>query len=156
MDPIKVLPVDSHASRHAFLGLPAMLFAEDPAWVQPLRIERKRHISPQKPYFAHARWQAWVAYRGKQPIGRISAQIDNLQLERYRDATGFFGMLDAIDDAEVFAVLLETAEAWLRSQGMRRVRGPFNLSINEECGVLVSGYETPPMILMGHSRPYYR
>ena len=155
MDPIKVVPVASRGTRQAFLGLPSRLFADDPAWIQPLRIERKQHISPQKPYFAHARWMAWVAFRGSDPVGRISAQVDNLQLERYRDATGFFGMLDASDDPAVFAALLGTAEEWLRAQSMRRIRGPFNLSINEECGMLVSGFDTSPMIMMGHARPYY-
>jgi hypothetical protein len=88
-------------------------------------------------------------------VGRISAQIDDLQLERYQDATGFFGMLDSTNDAEVFAALLGTSENWLRGQGIRRARGPFNLSINQECGLLVSGFDTPPMIMMGHARPYY-
>lgn len=88
-------------------------------------------------------------------MGRISAQIDDLHLERYRDATGFFGMLDAEDSQETFGALLETAERWLRKQGMRRIRGPFNLSINQETGVLVDGFDTPPFFMMGHARPYY-
>jgi len=69
--------------------------------------------------------------------------------------TGFFGLLEAEDEAETFHALLGTAETWLRNQGMSRIRGPFNLSINQECGLLVEGYDTPPMIMMGHARPYY-
>src|SRR3546814_3008217 len=64
-------------------------------------------------------------------------------------------MLEAEDDLEVFAALLGAAEGWLRERGMRRVRGPFNLSINEECGLLVEGFEHPPSMLMSHARPYY-
>ena len=64
-------------------------------------------------------------------------------------------MLDAEDSQETFGALLETAERWLREQGMRRVRGPFNLSINQEMGVLVDGFDTPPFFMMGHARPYY-
>jgi GNAT superfamily N-acetyltransferase len=78
-----------------------------------------------------------------------------LHLERYNDATGFFGMLDAEDNPETFGALLETAEGWLRGQGIRRVRGPFNLSINQEMGVLIDGFDTPPFFMMGHARPYY-
>jgi hypothetical protein len=88
-------------------------------------------------------------------VGRISAQIDELHEERYRDATGFFGFLEAENEAGTFHGLLSTAEVWLRDQGMLRIRGPFNFSINQECGLLVDGYDTPPMIMMGHSRPYY-
>jgi len=78
-----------------------------------------------------------------------------LHLERYADATGFFGMLDAEDRADTFAALFATAEQWLRDQGMRRVRGPFSLSINEETGLLIEGFDTPPVFMMGHARPYY-
>jgi GNAT superfamily N-acetyltransferase len=89
------------------------------------------------------------------PVGRISAQIDALHEARHQDATGFFGLLEAEDEAETFHALLSTAETWLRNQGMVRIRGPFNLSINQECGLLVEGFDTPPMIMMGHARPYY-
>jgi hypothetical protein len=88
-------------------------------------------------------------------VGRISAQVDQLHLQRYEDSTGFFGLLEAEDEAETFRALMDTAETWLRDQGMRRVLGPFNLSINQECGLLVEGFDTPPMVMMGHARPYY-
>ena len=89
------------------------------------------------------------------PVGRISAQIDELHLSRYNTQTGFFGLLEAEDSAEVFQALFQTAEAWLRAEGMTTVQGPFNLSINQECGLLIKGYEDPPMVMMGHARPYY-
>ena len=88
-------------------------------------------------------------------MGRISAQIDELHLERYQDATGFYGQLEAEDDPAAFRALFATVESWLGQHGMRRVWGPFNLSINHECGMLVDGYQTPPMVMMGHARPYY-
>jgi GNAT superfamily N-acetyltransferase len=123
--------------------------------VPHLLLERQEQFSGRNPYFAHARSCFWLACRGTQPVGRISAQIDALYEAQYQDATGFFGLLEAEDEAETFHALLSTAEAWLRDQGMLRVRGPFNLSINQECGLLVEGYETPPMIMMGHALPYY-
>jgi GNAT superfamily N-acetyltransferase len=88
-------------------------------------------------------------------VGRISAQVDQLHLERYEDSTGFFGLLEAEDKVETFQTLMDAAETWLRDQGMGRVLGPFNLSINQECGLLVEGFDTPPAVMMGHARPYY-
>ena len=154
--PLRIVAVDGKADLERFIRVPTLILGADPVWIPPLLIERRMHLAPAKnPYFEHARWRAWVALRGDRPVGRISAQIDALHLERYGDATGFFGMLDAEDSAETFAALLGTAEQWLRDQGMRRVRGPFSLSINEETGLLIDGFDTPPVFMMGHARPYY-
>jgi hypothetical protein len=153
--PLRVVPADRGRARSDFLTLPWPLYASDPAWVPPLLLERRLQISRRRPFFAHARAAFWVAYRGARPVGRISAQVDRLHLERYRDGTGFFGLLEAQDDAEVFAALAATAEGWLRGEGLTRVRGPFDLSINEECGLLVDGFGMPPMVMMRHGRPYY-
>lgn len=153
--PLTIVPVEAARAVGTFIRLPWSIYADDPAWVPPLLLERRHHVSRRRPYFAHAAARFWVAYRGRAPVGRISAQVDRLHLERYDDATGFFGMLEAENDASTFEALFGAAEAWLRAEGMRRVLGPFNLSINEECGLLVEGFDTPPMILMGHGRPYY-
>jgi hypothetical protein len=153
--PLKIMPVAGADELRSFLHLPWSLYADDPAWIPPLLLERRQHLSKRNPYFRHANFQAWIARRGKQTVGRISAQVDRLHLERYNDRTGFFGMIESQDDPEVFKELFETAQTWLREQGICRVRGPFNLSINEECGLLVEGFDTPPMIMMGHSLPYY-
>jgi hypothetical protein len=118
-------------------------------------IERKHHLSRSNPVFEHVEWAAWIAMRGDECVGRISAQIDALHQRRYRDNTGFFGMLEAIDDESVFAALTETAGRWLQNRGMTRVRGPFNMNINEECGLLVEGFDSPPSMMMGHARGYY-
>ena len=88
-------------------------------------------------------------------MGRISAQVDDLHLERYGNGTGFFGLLEAVDDEPVFRALFDTAENWLQQQGVRRILGPFNLSINQESGLLVEGFDTPPSVMMGHALPYY-
>ena len=152
---LRVVPVDGRRALGRFIRLPWSLYADDPAWVPPLVVERRQHLCLRNPYFSHARCRFWLAYRDGRPVGRISAQVDELHVARYQDATGFFGLLEAEDDADIFRDLLSTAEAWLHGQGMRRVRGPFNLSINHECGLLVEGLHTPPMIMMGHARPYY-
>lgn len=152
---LHIVSVNDRRARQRFIRMPWSIYENDPAWTPPLLIERSQHISPRNPVFTHLQWQAWLAYRGARLVGRISAQIDRLHLDRYRDATGFFGMLEAVDDSAVFHILMKAAEAWLQQRGCRRITGPFNFSINEECGLLVEGFDTPPSLMMGHARPYY-
>jgi hypothetical protein len=147
--------VSSRKHLDEFIDVPWAIYRDDPQWVPPLLFEQKQRLTPKNPFFEHARWQAWIARQNGRPIGRISAQIDRLYQERHARQVGYFGMLETGDDGELFADLLQTAENWLRDQGMQTVRGPFNLSVNEECGLLVDGFDTPPCIMMGHSRPYY-
>ncbi len=153
--PVAVRPVRSRRELRDFLELPYALYADDPLWVPPLRAEQRHNFSSKSAFFQHAQVQLFVAYRGGTPVGRITAQIDALRLERYDDATGHFGALEAIDDRAVFDALLGSAEEWLRAQGMRRVLGPFNLSINGDIGVLIDGFEHAPVFLTGHGRRYY-
>ena len=152
---LRIKPAADRKALSDFIRVPWRIYANDPAWIPPLLLDKKLQLAPENPYFQHARARFWTAWRGSVPVGRISAQIDRLHLEKYDDGCGFFGMLEAEDHPETFARLLETAATWLKKQGMRRVRGPFNLSINQECGLLVEGFETPPYIMMGHARPYY-
>ena len=153
------LRIQSVADRRAlkqFLAMPSRVYAGDPNWVQPLMFERLEHLNPKKnPYFEHAEVAYWLAVRGERAVGRISAQVDRLHLERHRDASGQFGFLEAQDDPEVFAALFDAAESWLRARGMLQVAGPFSLSINDESGLLVEGFETPPYMMMGHAPRYY-
>jgi hypothetical protein len=152
---VRIEPVGSKRQLNQFIALPERLYGDCPNYVPPLRLERRQTLSPKKnPYFQHATAQYWLAYRDGRPVGRISAQVDDLYLSQHRDATGHFGFLDAEDDPAVFAALLDAAEAWLRDRGMERVRGPFNLSINEECGLLVEGFDEPAMLMMGFSKPH--
>ena len=88
-------------------------------------------------------------------MGRISAQIDNLVLKALDPKLGHFGFFECEDNPETASALFGVAEDWLKSEGMTKIQGPFNLSINEECGVLVDGFDTPPMVMMGHALPYY-
>lgn len=152
---ITVRPVMSYRDMSRFIEVPWHIYAKDPMWVPPLRLERRFHFSRFNPFFRHGEWQAWVAYQNGQPVGRISAQIDSLHQERYGADSGHFGLLECIDNPEVFAALMLHAEAWLASRQIRRVSGPFNLSINQECGILVDGFDTPPVVMMPHSPRWY-
>ena len=91
---LRVVPVEGRRALRRFIRLPWSLYADDPVWVPPLMAERHQHLSSGNPYFAHARCRFWIAYRDAAPVGRISAQIDELHVARYADATGFFGMLE--------------------------------------------------------------
>jgi hypothetical protein len=155
MERVQVLPVEGRQALKRFISFPWEIYADDPLWVPPLLIDRMQQLSPKNPYFQHARYRAWTAHRGGKMVGRISAQIDRLHLERHGDGTGFFGQIEGCDDPVVFRRLFEVAESWLRENGMTNVLGPFNLSINQECGLLVEGFDTPPAVMMGHAPPYY-
>ncbi len=154
-DALTVRSVQNRAQINEFIRLPRLLYRDDPNWVCPLYFEQKERFSKKNPFFQHARWRAWIAWRGGRPVGRISAQIDELHLQKFRDQTGHFGCLEAEDDPQVFEILFRSAENWLKTEGMQRITGPFNLSINEECGLQIDGFDTPPRIMMVHGRPYY-
>jgi GNAT superfamily N-acetyltransferase len=151
---LQVRPVRGAREWRVFRGLPETLYRADPAYVVPLRAERRLQLGPHNPYFRHARWQPFIAWEGARPVGRVSAQVDALYEDVHGVREGHFGLLDTVDDARAVAALLDAAAAWLHAAGCTRVRGPFNLSINEECGLLVHGFGHPPVIMMGHAPPY--
>ncbi|WP_428383329.1 dATP pyrophosphohydrolase [Nevskia ramosa] len=149
--PLTIIPVETAAEKKRFIRLPARLHADDPNWVTPLDMERNEALSPKhNPLFAHTDVQLWLAVRDGVDVGRISAQVNR----EATDGVGHFGMIAAEDDAELIEALFATAEAWLKARGMRESLGPFSLSINEETGLLIEGHDTPPMLMMGHDRPY--
>ncbi len=152
---VTITEVSGRKALNTFISVPWLIYKDDPCWVPPLIAERKDAFSPKHPYFEHAKWQTWIAWRGGRAVGRISAQVDELHQQRYDTKTGFFGLLEAVDDHQVFKALFDAAETWLRSQGMRQVAGPFSLGINQEIGILVEGFDTPPYVMTPHSLPYY-
>lgn len=152
---VTVRPVTSYREMGRFIDLPWRIYADDPVWVPPLRAERRFHFSRFNPFFKNGEWQAWVAYRGNEPVGRISAQIDQNHRQYHGIDTGHFGLFECVNDSAVCAALIETAEAWLVARNTKYVSGPFNFSINQECGILVDGFDTPPMVMMPHSPRWY-
>jgi hypothetical protein len=137
-----------------FLAAARVVFADDPHWVPPLNLLLKDQLSPKSPFFQHAEVMFFTARRAGELVGRISAQIDREHLRRYEDGIGFFGFFDTVDDVDVAAALLSAANQWLKQRNMKRLRGPMNLSINQEVGLLVEGFSTPPTVMMPHSTPY--
>ena len=145
-----VSPVATKADLKEFIRLPRRLYAGHKGWVAPLNVERQEAFSPKKnPLFQHAEVQFFLARRNGQVVGRISAQVDSAYLAQYADSTGQFGCLVAEDDPAIFAALFAAAEAWLKAKGMVRVTGPFTLSVNEEVGLLVEGFDVQPAVGIG-------
>ncbi|MCA0902984.1 GNAT family N-acetyltransferase [Qipengyuania aquimaris] len=157
---IVIVEANDKKGRAAFVDLGRDFAAREPHFVPQLRSEQLELVNPAKnPFFEHADVQLFIARRDGKPVGRISAHIDHLALELPREqgmgpGTGLFGYFDAEDEAVAIA-LLAKAEEWLRSRGMTRALGPISLSIWEEPGLLVTGQDHPPMIMMGHHPAHY-
>jgi hypothetical protein len=152
---LTVRPVEDNADKKAFVDLAYALNRSDPNWVPPLKSEVHGLITPgDNPWFEHAEAELFLAERDGEPVGRISAQVDQLVLQHMDEGTGQWGMFEAADE-EAAGILFDTAEGWLRAKGMRRAIGPFSLSIWDEPGLLVKGHDHPPMVMMGHHQAVY-
>jgi len=153
---IEIVPVTDKAMLQRFIRVPFTVHKDDSAWSPPLMMEREEAFSPKtNPFLRRAEVRFWLARRDGRDVGRITAQIDPLgQRQGSDERVGHFGCLSAEDDPEVFAALLRTAEDFLKSNGVTHAQGPFSLCINEETGLLVDGFDTPPMLLMGHDPVY--
>ncbi len=138
-----------------FIRLPVQLHKDDPNWTTPLDMERQDALNRDKnPYFEHATAKYWLAERGGKYVGRISAQIDQMAIKQHGAKIGHFGLFACENDQELANFLLQTAENWLRENAMETIQGPMNLSINQEIGLLVEGFDTPSMMMMPHDLPY--
>lgn len=153
--PIQVTEVASRRDLEEFIEFPYRVMRGDPAFVPPLRIERRQFLSRANPFFAHGEATLFLARREGEVVGRVSAHRNFLHEERYQDGAGFFGFFDCEEDEEAARALLDAACDHLRSRGCRVARGPFSFSINDESGVLVEGFEAPPYLMMPHNPPYY-
>jgi hypothetical protein len=152
---IVVTPVNGKADLKSFIQLPVRLFRGHKGYIPHLNTERQEAFSPDKnPLFKHVEVQFFLARRGGKVVGRITAQIDRAYLERYQDSTGHFGCLVAEDDPAIFAALFRAAEDWVRAKGMKRITGPFSLSVNEEVGLLIDGFDSPSILMVPYDPPY--
>jgi GNAT superfamily N-acetyltransferase len=113
-------------------------------------------LSRQKnPFFEHAEAEYFVAERSGEVVGRIAAISNRLHNETHDDHVGFFGFFESVDDQEVANALFQAAGEWCRTLGHDVLRGPASFSVNDECGLLVDGFETPPTLMMPHNPRYY-
>jgi GNAT superfamily N-acetyltransferase len=140
-----------------FIDLPYRLHARDPVWVPPLRRDVKLLLSrTRNPFFEHGDAEYFLAERDGEVVGRIAAISNRLHNETHGDLVGFFGFFESIDDQAVADALLRTAGDWCRKHGHHDVlRGPASFSVNDECGLLVDGFDHPPTLMMPHNPRYY-
>jgi GNAT superfamily N-acetyltransferase len=158
---INIRPVKSKADTKAFVDLPFRLYANDSHWVPPLKDEVYGLITPGKnPWFEHGEAQLFLAERGGQVVGRISAHIDHLALlqppeQGMGPGVGHWGLFEA-EDEEVTKALMAAAEDWLRAKGMTRALGPLSLCMWDETGLLITGHDHPPTVMMGFNAAAYQ
>jgi len=153
---IEITRVDSAAERDAFIKFPWRIYANDPVWVPPLLIERKQFIDREKhPFYEHGDAALFLARVGGEIVGRIMACHDPKYNALHQSNVGFFGMFESIDDQQVARALLDAAADWLRQLGRDQIMGPIDYSIFDLCGVLIEGFQFPPMLLTAYNPPYY-
>ncbi len=156
MSGLEVREVRSAADMDAFIEAARRGQADNPRWVEPLSDEMRWAFDKKtSPLMLENDIRAFVAFRDGEPAGRIAAIVNHAHLQKYNDGCGQFGLIEAIDDGAVFAALLDSAAAFLRERGLKRIRGPFSLSINHETGLLVKGFDQPHVVRTNHAPPFY-
>ena len=138
-----------------FFDVADRIYRHDPNWVAPLRDDVAKVFSDKNPFFEHADIQLFVATRNGADVGRIAAILDRHHNEFHGEKTAFFGFFESEDDPAVSGALIEAASAWARERGMKVLRGPANPSLNDEAGLLVEGFDSPPVLMMTYNPRYY-
>ena len=142
--------------RKTFLQLPFDLYRDDPNWVPPLRRTEARLFAGKTAFFKHAEMALFLAERSGRVVGRVAAIHNTAHTAHYGDGVGFFGFFECLsDDVEAAVALMARAERWLARRGLTTMRGPVNPSMNAECGVLIEGFDRPPIALMPYNPEAY-
>jgi GNAT superfamily N-acetyltransferase len=131
------------------------IYEQDTNWVAPLLLDFRKALSDDNPFFKHAEMKLWVASRGSKDLGRIAAIINHNHNKFHHDNVGFFGFFESINDHEISSALLNTAAQWLKSKGFKKIIGPMNPSTNDDCGLLIEGFDSPPVFMMPYNPKYY-
>jgi GNAT superfamily N-acetyltransferase len=157
MASVSIRPVRSRRELKRFVKVPFAVHRDSPQWVPPLIFERMEFLDRDKnPYFEHAEAEYFVAERDGEPVGRITAQIDERWDEYQGGSDAIFGFFESTEDPEVAVALLSAATEWAEAKGRERILGPMDFTTNDEIGILIEGYERRPMILEPWHPPYYR
>lgn len=156
MSDIEIRRVSNETEKIKFIKFPWKIYKGDDNWVPPLIFDVRNNLNTNKnPFFRHAKAEFWLAYKDGKPAGRISGITNHNHNKQYNDKTGFFGFFESIDDKDVSNRLFDTVGEFLRNEGMDTMRGPINLSTNDEVGLLIDGFDTPPVIMMTYNPKYY-
>ena len=150
------MPVTSGRDLERFIGFPYEHYRGDPLWVPPLRMDVRTLLTAGKnPFFEHAAAQYYLAVRNGRTVGRIAAIKNDAHTHEHQDRVGFYGFFECVNEQPVANALFDAAGRWLADKGFLVMRGPMNPSINDECGLLVAGFDTPPALMMPHNGPSY-
>lgn len=139
-----------------FIRFPWKIYQGDPYWVAPLVKDQLQKFSPHHPFRSHSEMILFLAYRGEEVAGRITAIIDHSFIEYHQEKTGFFGFFESIQDPQISGLLLSKAKDWLKGHGMEKMIGPMNPSTNDECGLLIDGFNSSPRLMMPYNPVYYQ
>ncbi|MBK9015625.1 MAG: hypothetical protein IPM82_17020 [Saprospiraceae bacterium] len=153
---MEIKEVKSWGDKKRFIDFPHQLYEGDPNYVPEIFLGQKELLDDKKnPFFQHSKAQLYLALRNGKIVGRIAA-IRNNNYNKFADANaGFFGFFDVIEDYDVAKLLLDTACNWLKNEGLNNVIGPANFSTNDTAGLLVEGFDSPPVVMMTYNKPYY-
>lgn len=138
-----------------FLNVSYGIYEGDPNWVAPLVMDLEKVFTDKNPLFQHAEMQLWVANQGGKDVGRVAGILDRHYPVQDGRAAAFFGFFECVDSSEIAHSLFEAVYAWGRNKGASIVLGPMNPTTNDECGLLVHGYDSPPVFMMTYNPPYY-
>jgi len=138
-----------------FLKVSYGIYRDDPYWVAPLLMDLKKVFTDKNPLFEHADMALWVATRGGKDVGRMAGILDQHHIRTQQDNAAFFGFFECMNDAEVSRQLFNAVFTWARQRGARRVLGPMNPTTNDECGLLVDGFDSSPVFMMTYNPRYY-
>jgi GNAT superfamily N-acetyltransferase len=153
---ITVLDFGRHADRRRFLDVAAPIYRRDPSYVEPLRIDRLKHLDPaHNPALRELEIRALVASMDGRDVGRVTAHLDRAYDRHHGTRAGWFGFFESIDDQAVADALLGAATAWLRERGAATAIGPMSFTTNQECGLLVENFGRPPVVGTTYNPPYY-
>ncbi|MEE9119587.1 MAG: N-acetyltransferase [Calditrichia bacterium] len=156
MSNIDVRTVSSKKDLMQFIKLPWKIYQNDPHWVPPLILDRKNLLDKKKnPFYTHAEMEMFLAYKNDELVGRIAAITNENHNKFHQDKVGFFGFFESTDDKDVSDALFAKCENWLRERDKDTVWGPMNPSTNDEVGLLIKGFDSPPFVMMGHNPEYY-
>lgn len=157
MQPLKIVPAVTWATRRQFINLPALIHAQDPLWVPSLHWEEKSLLGfvPGHPFPKENPVQAWLAYRGKDPVGRIAASCCLAQQNASTQGVGYFGFFESYNDPAAASQLVRTAAQWVSQQGQEKLRGPMSPSINYSVGVLTGGFDRQPSFQIPYNPSYF-
>src|SRR5260221_10456234 len=152
---VRVAPVRNRQDLRRFLHFPWRIHQGNPVWVPPLLFDLKKLLNQRHhPFHQHADVQYLLAWQGQDVVGRIAAIVNHQYVQFHEEPTGFFGFFESLDDQRIASALLEAAEQWTAERGMKQIHGPMNFSTNEECGLLVDGFQYPPAVMMPYNTPY--